>query len=152
MPDLVFAPASLDDFLTLYEIERASHPRPWSERMFREELEHPLGLALVARDGETVVGFFFSRLIFEDLHITNIAVLPARRGEGVGRSLLEAGLAAARARGAVRALLEVRPSNEPALALYRAAGFREVGRRKGYYEDTGEDAVLFTLDLDWGRI
>ena len=80
------------------------------------------------------------------MHILNLAVHPERRRRGLARRLLAEGLAQARKLGAELAWLEVRPTNLPALALYASFGFKEVGRRPRYYDDTQEDALLLTLD------
>jgi ribosomal-protein-alanine N-acetyltransferase len=76
------------------------------------------------------------------MHILNLAVHPQQRRRGLARRLLAAGMAQAREMGARVAWLEVRPSNAPALALYHSFGFKEVGRRLRYYDDTQEDALL----------
>jgi ribosomal-protein-alanine N-acetyltransferase len=86
--------------------------------------------------------------VADEVHVTNLAVRPASRGEGVGRLLLGTLLARQRALGARRAFLEVRPGNTEARRLYAGLGFREVGRRRGYYVDTGEDALLLEARLD----
>ncbi len=141
-------PPREEDIPALLEIERVAVPLPWSERMLREEVLHPLGFSRVAWVEDAPVGYLFARKIFEDLHITNIAVRPERRRNGIARALLEDTLETARSEGVLRALLEVRHLNVPALSLYRAYGFVEVGKRTGYYHDTGEDALLLTLKMD----
>jgi ribosomal-protein-alanine N-acetyltransferase len=80
------------------------------------------------------------------MHILNLAVHPSKRRRGIARRLLSEGLAQARALGAELAWLEVRPSNNAARALYESFGFKEAGRRPGYYDDTQEDALLLTLE------
>lgn len=80
--------------------------------------------------------------IVDEAHITIVAVHPNYQGQGLGQALLYALLEKARQRGMERATLEVRASNQPALLLYEKFGFREAGRRRRYYEDTGEDALI----------
>ena len=86
----------------------------------------------------------------DELHITNVAVHPEARRHGIARSLLESVFERARAGSARMVLLEVRPSNVEASALYESFGFRVVGRRRGYYYDTGEDALVMEADLGEG--
>ncbi|MDR1359482.1 MAG: GNAT family N-acetyltransferase [Deltaproteobacteria bacterium] len=83
----------------------------------------------------------------EDLEICNLGVLPGLRRQGLGRRLLVLGLNMAAQLGARRALLEVRPGNRPAVALYGHLGFTPCGRRKSYYADTGEDALILECFL-----
>lgn len=108
------------------------------------DLFRPGGVALVARSGSTLVGFVAAQLATDEAEILDLAVANAVRRQGVGRRLLEEVLRYLAARGAVRVLLEVRPSNMGALALYERMGFVQVGRRPRYYKD-GEDALLMAL-------
>jgi ribosomal-protein-alanine N-acetyltransferase len=128
-------------------IEREAFSTPWPRDSFRYELRNPRAHNLVARVGTEVVGYVCVWLVAGELKINNVAVRCDRRGRGLGARLLEAVLDLARVRGCTEATLEVRPSNTEARALYERFGFREVGRRKRYYPDSGEDAVLMTLDL-----
>ena len=145
-------PADLD---AVVEIERASFPSPWSRRAFLYELEQNRVAHLwVGRaDGairskpRPVVGYLCVWVIAGEIHVTNLAVHPAWRRQGVARHLLGALLEHYRRDGATRVVLEVRPGNVEARRLYEAFGFREVGLRKGYYFDTGEDALLLEVDL-----
>lgn len=143
-------PYDLDEVLV---IERASFPNPWSRRAFLHELrENPVARSWVARpeNGEGVVGYLCLWFIVDEVHITNLAVHPAHRHQGVARALIAAILGRCRADGATRAILEVRPSNEEARQLYESFGFRTIGRRKGYYFDSGEDALVMEMSLsDW---
>lgn len=143
-------PYDLDEVLL---IERASFPNPWSRRAFLHELrENPVARLWVAR-GETggeVLGYLCLWFILDEVHITNLAIHPSSRRRGVARALLGTILSRYRAEGAARAVLEVRPSNKEARHLYEAFGFRSIGRRKGYYFDNGEDALVMEMDLlDW---
>lgn len=148
---LRLAPPRAEDIPALLAVERAAYPLPWSERMLTEEVLHPLGFSRAAWVGAAPVGdlagYLMARKIFEDLHITNLAVRPDLRRRGYARRILSGVLADARSEGVLRVLLEVRHRNEPALGLYRAFGFEQVGRRVGYYHDTGEDALLLTLRM-----
>jgi ribosomal-protein-alanine N-acetyltransferase len=144
------------DLDAVLKIERASFETPWSRRAFLHELErNRVAEAWVAREpaetpgtADTVVGYLCLWVVADEVHVTNLAVHPARRGRGIGRLLLATLLVRHRALGARRALLEVRPGNVEARRLYGTLGFREVGRRRGYYVDTGEDALLLEARLD----
>ncbi len=128
------------------EIERASYPTPWSERLFHEEFTNPLGMRFGYR-ASRLHGYIFGWMIFEDLHINNVTVDPEIRRRGAGAALLAALLDEARARGARKVILEVRPSNTAARELYGKFGFTEVMIRKGYYSDTGEDGIVLGMNL-----
>jgi ribosomal-protein-alanine N-acetyltransferase len=144
------------DLEAVLEIERASFKTPWSRQAFVHELERNrvagLWVARGARAGEppaaAVVGYLCLWAVADEVHVTNLAVHPAWRGEGIGRLLVGTLLAYHRGQGARRAFLEVRPGNAEARRLYEGLGFHEVGRRRGYYVDTGEDALLLEARLD----
>lgn len=131
------------DLSAAMEVDRRSLPKPWSERIWRDELESPFGLYLVLEQGDEVIGQIGVRSVLDELHITTIAVVPEHRRSGHARVLIGAALAAYPDARFVH--LEVRPTNRTARALYASLGFRETGRRPRYYGD--EDAVLMTLDL-----
>lgn len=137
------------DLEAAVETDRLCLSRPWSESVWREELESPLGLYLLLEvsDGPVrhPVGHVGLKLIVDEAHVMTIAVRPAHRREGHARTLIRAALGLAAEKGAFFVHLEVRPSNAPARALYGSLGFVETGRRKRYYGD--EDALLLTLDL-----
>jgi [ribosomal protein S18]-alanine N-acetyltransferase len=159
VPDVRIEPMRTADLEAVLEIERASFHTPWSRHAFLHELERNRVAGLwVARGGRTgevgepapVVGYLCLWAVADEVHVTNLAVDPAWRGEGIGRLLLGTLLVHHRASGARRAFLEVRPGNVEARRLYRSLGFQEVGRRRGYYIDTGEDALLLEARLDEG--
>jgi len=125
-------------------IEQDAFASPWPKDAYRSELQHnKSAYYVVARDEMgSVVGFAGMWVIFDEAHITTLAVDPHRRREGIGSRLLMALVDAALARGARWLTLEVRPSNVDALALYRKFGLRDVALRRRYYSDNGEDAVV----------
>jgi ribosomal-protein-alanine N-acetyltransferase len=128
-------------------IERDAFPAPWPRESFRYELRNPRAHNRIARVGNAVVGYVCVWLVAGELKINNVAVRRDYRGRGVGARLLAAVIDLGRSEGCEEATLEVRPSNLEARALYERFGFREVGRRKRYYPDSGEDAILMTLPL-----
>lgn len=150
--DLVIEPMRVEDLDAVLAIERDSFSHPWSRQAFLYELrENRVAELWVAREagacpGE-VVGYLCLWRVADEVHVTNFAVAPARRRAGVGRWLLATLLEHYRARGVRRAALEVRVANEAARRLYEQVGFRAVGVRKGYYFDTGEDALLMEAEL-----
>jgi [ribosomal protein S18]-alanine N-acetyltransferase len=161
VPDVRIEPMRAADLEAVVRIERASFPTPWPRQAFLHELERNRVAALwVARaegsdeagGAAPVVGYLCLWIVADEVHVTNLAVDPAWRGEGIARFLLATLLARHRAAGARRAFLEVRPGNVEARRLYEGLGFREVGRRRGYYVDTGEDALLLEARLDEGPL
>jgi ribosomal-protein-alanine N-acetyltransferase len=137
-----------DDLDEVIDIERASFSMPWSRGAFLYELQqNRVARCLVMREGEHVVGYLCLWEIGDELHITNVAVHPDQRRRGFGRSLLTGVLDDARARKLKLVVLEVRPSNHEARTLYESLGFQVMGRRRGYYYDTGEDALVMEVGL-----
>ena len=127
---------------SIMEIENASFAAPWSQKGMMSELESSDVLFLTAIDGETVAGFGILHCFGEEAEIFNLAVRPDRRGQGIGRMLLE-GLCRTADTGEVQNIyLEVRESNAAARSLYTELGFRNVGRRRNYYDSPREDALL----------
>jgi ribosomal-protein-alanine N-acetyltransferase len=129
------------------EIDSLCLPRPWSEAVWREELESPFGLYLILEEESEIFGQIGVRHVLDELHITTLAVRPECRRRGHARTLVNAALAAFPA--ACRVHLEVRPSNAAARALYETLGFATTGLRRRYYGD--EDALLMILDLEEHR-
>lgn len=129
---------------------------PWSAETFAGLLVQPgvFGLVAtggVATGGEAPRGFILCRVAADEAEVLALAVLPEARRAGIARALLTAALAQAAAGGAARMLLEVSVRNDAALALYRSVGFDEVGRRKGYYAESGgggpADALVMATDF-----
>lgn len=148
---------TLADLPAVREIDRLSFPLPWSERTYRFELlENESAHLLVAeasQPGERqVIGHVGFWIIIDEVHISTLAVHPEYRGNAIGEELLAQALDHARKLGATLATLEVRNSNLAAICLYKKFGFQVVGRRKRYYRDNHEDALLMTLNpLGQGR-
>jgi ribosomal-protein-alanine N-acetyltransferase len=146
-PGLLLRPMEPSDLRAAMEIDALCLPRPWSEAVWREELESPFGLYLILEEGGEILGQIGVRHVLDELHITTLAVRPERRRRGHARTLVNAALAAFP--GARRVHLEVRPTNAAARALYETLGFSTTGLRRRYYGD--EDALLMTLDLEKHR-
>jgi ribosomal-protein-alanine N-acetyltransferase len=130
-------------------IEDISFPTPWSRTLFAEEIGRGFSdaIVIVEEPEDTVVGYAICWTVGEESHLLNIAVRPDVRKRGVGRSLLKECLRRGALAGGRRIILEVRPSNDPAIRMYVQEGFRFVGIRKGYYTDTGEDAVVLSREI-----
>lgn len=142
-----------DDVEDVVAIERRSFPTPWPARGYQHELtqnERAFYVVLARRDGrgeEQVLGYAGQWIVADEAHVSTIAVHPDWRGHGLGALLLLQMVHHALSHDAAVVSLEVRESNETAQALYARFGFRQVGRRRRYYRDTGEDALLMDLDL-----
>ena len=138
------------DIPAVMEIENRSFPTPWSASSFRYEIdENPYATLFVVRSPEppAVIAFACVWVIDEEMKINNIAVHPTWRQRRIATRLLRFLLDFGASQGCGEASLEVRPSNVGALALYRRSGFRQVGRRRRYYTDTHEDAIVMTCPL-----
>ena len=129
-------------------LERQCFSRPWSEAALSEELYNDTACFLVA-EGEdgTVLGYAGLHVILDEGYIDNVAVDPRYRRQGVADALLDV-FCRFGAEKLAFLTLEVRASNTPAIALYEKHGFYEVGRRKDYYDDPKEDALLLTQEWD----
>ena len=147
----ILRPMSLADLDQVEEIDTLSFQMPWPREAFLYELkQNPHSLCWVAEreasdQAPIVVGTIVVWLILEEAHIGTLAVRPGYRQEGIAQRLLAKALLESARSGAAYALLEVRVSNQAAQNLYKKFGFDVVGLRKGYYQDTQEDAVLMTL-------
>lgn len=130
---------------TLAEIEKACFHTPWSADMLREELGK--GIFLVAEQDGAVAGYVGCQTVLDEGYITNVAVSPDCRRQGIGRALIAELTERAKRAGLAFVTLEARESNAPAITLYEGAGFRRVGVRKNFYTAPAEDAVLMTLFL-----
>jgi len=138
-------PSDLDGVMA---IEAVSFPTPWSRGMFMEDFPRDFSDTVVAAGpGDDVLGYAVCWTIAGESHLLNIAVHPARRGEGIGRALLSECIRRSAQAGATLFFLEVQAGNEAAQRLYRSMGFVFRGIRKGYYTDTGEDAAVFDREV-----
>lgn len=136
------------DLDRILEIEAACFMDPWPRQSFEDELNNSDARLLLLRLDETsmVAAFIDYWRVLDEVHLMDIAVDPAYQRKGLAQQLIDHMLKDPHGEGEVaRALLEVRTSNLPAITLYRRLGFKEVGRRKGYYPD-GEDALVMILE------
>ena len=128
-------------------LEKICFCDPWSEGSVASELENPLSRWLVALEGEQVLGYVGSQTVLDESDMMNLAVDPAFRRRGIARALVCALIEQLRKMGSRCLTLEVRSSNESAQALYACLGFECVGRRKNYYLNPREDALI--LRKEW---
>ncbi len=143
--ELYLRPASPADLARVEEIENRSFSDPWPRGALLAELHmDSLHCPFVAERAGSVEGYLMTWRIIDQLHVLNLAVCPTARRRGTGSRLLQAALAAARSWGLRKVALEVRESNMGARLFYAHHGFAEVGRRSGYYQDTGEDAIIMS--------
>lgn len=148
--ELRFARMQAFDIEDVVRVENDAYPFPWTRGNFLDSLASRYE-AWVAREADgRLAGYFLLMNAVDDVHLLNITVRPDLQGQGIGGQLLDkvCSLAADAGMGAV--LLEVRPSNLHACAVYRHAGFREIGRRKNYSPAAGqtrEDAIVMRLAL-----
>ena len=144
--NIQIVPMNADHLEELEKLERICFSRPWSRKMLAEELENQCAAFLVAQDGITgqVVGYAGLLVMADEGYITNVAVFPEYRRQGVAAKLISVFENFARGNKLAFLTLEVRPSNTAAIALYESFGFEEVGRRKNYYDLPKEDALILT--------
>ena len=129
------------------QLEKLCFSDPWSERSIASELDNKLAFWLVATEGETVAGYIGSQTVMEETDMMNVAVHPDFRRQGIAEALVSGLVEHLKAMGSHCLTLEVRASNAPAIALYEKLGFAEIGRRKNYYRNPREDALI--LRKEW---
>jgi ribosomal-protein-alanine N-acetyltransferase len=132
---------SYADLPQVIAVERRAFTTPWSLAMFVLELSKASGICLAATRGERLVGYLVCSRYDTIWHVMNVAVDDRLRRQGIARALLEHLFSVADGPGE-QYTLEVRPSNAEAIRLYESYGFRDAGRRRGYYHDNREDAVI----------
>ena len=145
--ELRFAPITEAHLAEILEIEKEAYPEPWSEGMFRDEIDHVRSqFVVVLRNGE-LIGYGGYWPVLDEAHVTSVTIKQSERGYGYGRQLLRYLLDMAQRNGARTATLEVRESNFRARTLYESFGFQIAGRRKRYYPSTDEDALIMSRQL-----
>ena len=146
MKTVKIIPMSAEHLDALASLERICFSRPWSRQMLADELDNQCAAFLAALEPETekVIGYAGLLVAADEGYITNVAVDPSRRRQGVAAQLLRVFVDFARANPLAVLTLEVRPSNQAAIALYQGFGFIEAGRRRNYYDLPKEDALILT--------
>ena len=129
-------------------LEQCCFSAPWSERSIASELDNDLAYWLVCLEGDSVLAYAGTQTVLEETDMMNIAVHPDHRRRGLAAALLGRLLEDLARRGSHSLTLEVRVSNAPARSLYERVGFAEVGRRKNYYQDPREDALILRRELE----
>ncbi len=131
--------SDIDEVLAL---EEKCFSLPWTRQMFCEELKNDVAHYVVIRSGKKIVAYGGYWHSVDQADITNVAVDPACRREGIGSKVMSYMIDEAKQLGVCNMALEVRKSNDAAIALYKKHGFLAVGVRKRYYKDNGEDAII----------
>ncbi len=145
---LAISEMTLDDLDAVLALERVSFSNPWPGGAFESDLESDLVFCYVVRDrSRTIVAFSCLQVIEDEAQITNIAVDPAHRRSGIGSMLIEHMTSVAIQRGCTTMFLEVRVSNYSAISLYEQYGFIELYRRRKYYLNPIEDAIVMMRSL-----
>ena len=146
--EILIRDAAASDLDALEGLEKACFSDPWSREVFAAQLPDERHEFLVAECGGRLLGYVTMMCVLDEGDISNVAVEPGARRNGIGRELVSEMLRRAERRSLAAVMLEVREHNEAAIALYDEAGFVPVGRRRGYYEHPREDAILMTLWMD----
>ena len=130
------------------DLEKICFSDPWSENSVASELKNKLALWLVAEEEGAVAGYIGSQTCTDESDVMNVAVHPDFRRRGIAEKLVNALVEELRAIGSHCLTLEVRASNDPAIGLYEKLGFVEIGRRKNYYRNPREDALIMRKEWD----
>jgi ribosomal-protein-alanine N-acetyltransferase len=147
-PEPILSEAGPRDAAAIAQLHAASFHRGWSDTEIERMLLDRHVLAHRAVSGRALAGFILSRMVVDEAEILSVAVAPRSRSRGLARRLLDLHLRRLAGLGTRSVFLEVEEGNEPALRLYRRAGFRQVGRREGYYQESrGAAALILRRDL-----
>ena len=131
-----------EDADAVAEVEKKCFSVPWSRESFWREASNENTVYLLAMNDDEIIGYAGTWISFEEAQITNVAIAPKYRGWGYGRALMESLIGEVKKMGVTAMTLEVRPSNTVALKLYESFGFKDCGRRPGYYTNPKEDAII----------
>lgn len=147
---LFFERMQVSDVSEVLLIEEKVYPHPWTLANFLDSLQSDYQAWIVRDSARVLLGYFLLMLAVDEAHLLNISVRGDAQGQGLGQILLDRAMAMARGNQMSSVLLEVRPSNARALEIYLRYGFREIGRRKGYYpaaDQRREDAIVMSFPL-----
>lgn len=147
---LDYAPMRIEDVDAVVALEQSVFPHPWSRNNFCDSLASGYDAWVLRQADGALAGYFLLMEVVDEAHLLDVAVAPGRQGAGLGRYLLDKVAARARGMGVLSVLLEVRPSNERALDVYRRYGYVEIGRRRAYYpayQGQREDAIVMRFVL-----
>ena len=147
---LNYEPMQKTDLAEVVALEESVYPHPWSMGNFVDSLSSNYEAWVLRDQGGDLLGYFLLMAIVDEAHLLNVAVSAERQGQGLGCLLLNQAVACARGLGMTSVLLEVRPSNERALKIYERYGFKQSGRRKGYYpaaDQQREDAIVMRFGI-----
>lgn len=145
-----FARMAVDDLDEVLLIENAVYPHPWTRGNFLDSFSSGYETWTLRDESGVLVGYFLVMLAVDEAHLLNVSVRGDLHGQGIGRKLLDKVVSLSQENGMSSVLLEVRPSNVQALAVYKHYGFTQIGVRKGYYPDANnarEDAIVMRLPL-----
>ena len=138
---------TVEDIPAVVALDQLSFSLPWPERSFRFELtQNTASRCWVAEVDGRMVGMIVNWLLVDEVHVATLATHPDFRRQGIAKELLAHSLRYMSGEGAVSSFLEVRESNTAAREMYRKFGYEDTGRRRGYYKDNNEDAILMTLE------
>ena len=126
-------------------VEKTGISHPWDKESIESVINDDNKICIVAVD-ESLVGYIYASFVLDEAEIGNICIVPECRGQGVGRSLIDAMLSDLKSRGVCKVFLEVESDNESAIRLYERSGFVNYNRRRDYY-GPGRDALLYSLTL-----
>lgn len=139
--------AKAQDCAALAALDTLCSSAPWSEKQFSDELTLPHARLLVAVLGGELAGFCDMHIVADDAHINELGVLPNFRRKGIGRALVEYAVRVCEKERCAVLSLEVRSGNREAVPLYESVGFETVGRRRGFYRDSADDALIMNKYL-----
>ena len=147
---LHYEPMRQADLADVVALEESVYPHPWSMGNFIDSLNSNYEAWVLREQTGDLLGYFLLMAIVDEAHLLNVAVSAGKHGQGLGRFLLNQAVACARGLGMTSMLLEVRPSNTRALRIYERYGFKQIGRRKGYYpaaDQQREDAIVMRFGI-----
>ena len=150
---LQFATMRVTDVDEVTRIEHDAYPFPWTRGNFLDSLDSGYDAWVLREAGGRIAGYFLLMPVVDEVHLLNITVRPDLQGQGLGSRLMDKVRERAAATGMGSILLEVRPSNKHALAVYRHIGFEQIGMRRNYYPagaGSREDAIVMRVTLEQG--